>query len=129
MTSITTPIALTRSAATRRAFAALLAALVMLSMSCEKKAAPRALSKARSAMPASNRGEALNNFSGAGGGGGFDQAPASVSVALASAGQPDTLDARKIIRNGSLDLLVNDVSQSIDKIASIVTGVGGFVEK
>ncbi len=64
------------------------------------------------------------------GGGGSDKAPAaSVSVALASSGEPDTLATRKIIRNGSLDLLVNDVSQSIEKIGSIVTGVGGFVEK
>lgn len=125
MTSITAP----GSAAGWRAFAALLMAFVLLGTSCVKKAAPPALSKARSTMPASNRGEGLNYFSVEGGGGGYDQAPASVNVALASARQSDTLDARKIIRNGSLDLLVNDVSQSIDKIGSIVTGVGGFVEK
>ena len=125
MTSITAP----GSTAGWRALAALLMAFVLLGTSCGKKAAPLALSKARSTMPASNRGEGLNHFSIEGGGGGYDQAPASVSVALASARQSDTLDARKIIRNGSLDLLVNDVSQSIDKIGSIVTGVGGFVEK
>jgi len=125
MTSITAP----GATAGWRALAPLLMAFVLLGTSCEKKAAPLALSKARSTMPASNRGEALNYFGAEGGGGGYDRAPASVSVALASARQSDTLDARKIIRNGSLDLLVNDVSQSIDKIGSIVTGVGGFVEK
>ena len=122
MTSITAP----GSTAGWRALAPLLKAFVLLGTPCEKKAAPPALSKARSTMPASNRGEGLNYFGVEGGG---VQAPASVSVALASARQSDTLDARKIIRNGSLDLLVNDVSQSIDKIGSIVTGVGGFVEK
>jgi hypothetical protein len=65
------------------------------------------------------------------GGGGyryFGSAPASpVNVALASSGQSDNLVIRKIIR--TLDLLVNDVGQSISKIGSIVIGVGGFVEK
>jgi hypothetical protein len=139
MTSITPP----RSPAGRRAFAALLATFVLLSISCEKKAAPPSRqamhstlsarrgdrASAQLAIPAS---EVEGHFgpAGGGGGGGYDQAPAApVSVALASVGQSDTLDARKIIRNGSLELLVNDVSQSIDKIGSIVTAVGGFVEK
>ena len=67
---------------------------------------------------------------GGGGGGGrsFGMSPRTVA-ALASSGAPDALDTRKIIRNGSLDLLVNDVGQSINKIGSIVTAVGGFVEK
>jgi Domain of unknown function (DUF4349) len=52
-----------------------------------------------------------------------------MSPARVSSGQPDTLDARKIIRNGALDLLVNDLGQSIEKIGSIVRGAGGFVEK
>ncbi len=67
--------------------------------------------------------------SGGGGGGRESLHKYPQSVALASSGKPDTLDARKIIRNGSLELLVNDVGQSIDKIGFIVTGVGGFVEK
>jgi hypothetical protein len=68
-----------------------------------------------------------DSLGGGGGGGGY--APQSVGVALASDRDPDALDTRKIIRNGSLDLLVNDVGQSITKIGSIATGVGGFVEK
>ena len=82
---------------------------------------------------AANRPEgfvsATTRLGGGGGGETFNLAPASVSTALASAEQSDALDARKIIRNGSLDLLVTDVSQSIDKIGSIVTAAGGFVEK
>ncbi len=46
-----------------------------------------------------------------------------------TSGQSESLDARKIIRNGSLELLVNDVGQAIAKIGSVATGLGGFVEK
>jgi hypothetical protein len=52
-----------------------------------------------------------------------------VSPTRLPSGQPDALDARKIIRNGALDLLVTDVGQSIEKIGSIVKSAGGFVEK
>jgi hypothetical protein len=63
-----------------------------------------------------------------GGGGGVDHAEVSLSL-VASKGQPNTPDTRKIVRNGSLELLVNDVGQSVDKIGSISTAAGGFVEK
>jgi hypothetical protein len=134
MTSITAP----GSTVGRRALAALLMAFVLLGTSCEKKAAPpprqAALStfndgRAGGSRPERSFASATASLGGGGGEENFNLAPASVSVALASAGQSDSLDTRKIIRNGSLDLLVNDVSQSIDKIGSIVTGVGGFVEK
>jgi Domain of unknown function (DUF4349) len=36
---------------------------------------------------------------------------------------------RKIVRNGSLELLVGDVGQALGKIRAIVEGMGGFVEK
>ncbi len=36
---------------------------------------------------------------------------------------------RKIVRNGSLELLVADVGQTASKIGAIVDGMGGFVEK
>jgi hypothetical protein len=133
MTSITAP----GSTAGRRAFAALLMAFVLLGTSCEKKAAPlpgkRALSTYNDRVAGGSRPQSFAAATASLGGGGgeenFNLAPASVSVALASVSQPDSLDTRKIIRNGSLELLVPDVSQSIDKIGSIVTGVGGFVEK
>jgi hypothetical protein len=72
--------------------------------------------------------EGFSNFYN-GGGGGESVDKAAVSVALVSSGESDTLDNRKIIRNGSLDLLVNDVGQSTTKIGSLVTALGGFVEK
>lgn len=121
-----------QAAACRRAFAALVAILVLLNISCAKKTAPPGMSQApesRSRLSVSKRVQefAANDSLGGGGGGGY--APQSVGVALASDRDPDALGARKIIRNGSLDLLVNDVGQSITKIGSIATGVGGFVEK
>jgi hypothetical protein len=119
-----------QSAACRRAFAGVLVAFVLLSMSCEYKRAQVAPSRARHSMPASRGALSFSYLGQSGeGGGDSDKYPASPSVALASSGQPDTLDTRKIIRNGSLDLLVNDVGQTIEKIGSIVTGAGGFVEK
>ena len=53
----------------------------------------------------------------------------SASLALASPSPLASAPPRKIIRNGSLELLVNDVGQSIDKIASTAVAVGGYVEK
>jgi hypothetical protein len=125
MTLNTAPHAATR----RRAFAALVLAFVLLSMSCEKKAALM-----------SRRGAALSSFNESRGGatmamslgevsGNADNDKSLDSTVLASTSQVDTPDNRKIIRNGSLDLLVNDVGQSIGKIGSLVTTLGGFVEK
>jgi hypothetical protein len=115
MTSITKP----HSTVRRRALAALLVALFLLGTSCAKKAA----------MMSRQTGLSSYSDSRGGGGGGQSVDKAFVSVALASSGQSDALDTRKIIRNGSLDLLVKDVGQSVDKIGSIVTTAGGFVEK
>ena len=66
-----------------------------------------------------------------GGGGGSDRMVAQYSVRTvhASSGDADSLTNRKIIRNGSLDLLVIDVGQSITKIGSLVTTAGGYIEK
>jgi hypothetical protein len=52
-----------------------------------------------------------------------------MSPGLLSQEQSEALTTRKIIRNGSLELLVNDVGQAVLKIQSIVAGAGGFVEK
>jgi hypothetical protein len=126
MTSINAP----RAGAYRRSFAVPLAILSLLSVSCEKKAAPPPVTESRSKLSASRR---IQNYATIDGGGGVYRAESQIrlpeSVALASDGAPDALDTRKIIRNGSLDMLVNDVGQSTNKIGSIVTGVGGFVEK
>ena len=121
-----------RSAARRRAFAALLVAFFLLSTSCEKKAAvmPHRAALLKYSTSSATLGYSTPASSGGGGAGeDNDKSPESLSVALAASGQPDTLDTRKIIRNGSLDLLVNDVSQSVDRIGLLATAVGGFVEK
>jgi hypothetical protein len=96
-----------RPAACRWVSASLLAASFLLSLSCDKKMASVDRSVVRS-VPLK---------SGGGGYRYFGSAPASpVNVALASSGQSDNLVIRKIIRTGTLDLLVNDVGQSISKI-------------
>jgi hypothetical protein len=127
MTSITA----LQSAASRRAFAALLLAFVLLSTSCEKKAALMKNSRPAAFSSFSetriSRGASASAMLGGGGEGAYDKYPPDSSPA--SSGQSEPLDARKIIRNGSLDLLVSDVGQSIAKIGSLVTGLGGFVEK
>jgi len=64
-----------------------------------------------------------------GGGGGAVHNYHTASLVAESPRNSDAVVDRKIIRNASLDLLVNDVGQSISKIGSIVAGVGGFVEK
>src|SRR5579864_3234025 len=117
-----------RAGASRRSFAALLAILSLLSVSCAKKAAPPPVSESRSRLSAPRRIQNYATIDGGvvGGGGGGGE---PITAALASSRAPDALDTRKIVRNGFLDLLVNDVGQSITKIGSIVTGVGGFVEK
>ena len=122
--------------ARRRLFAVLLAVFLLLGTSCEKKAAQLSDATGLSTYQASKRiakeenspNRAVPMSTGvlsASLVGGYDKYPPDV----AQAPQPDTFEARKIVRNGSLDLLVNDVGQSIDKIGSIVKGVGGFVEK
>lgn len=103
----------------RQAVAFALFALALLNTSCVmKKTAP---------PPA--RGQFFAKRSG--GGGGSPQSAALVSSYLveASSGDADTLTGRKIVRNGSLELLVNDVGQSISKIGTLVTAAGGYVEK
>jgi hypothetical protein len=135
MTSMTAP----RSGARRRAIAALGAAFVLLSSSCARKAAVMKSELMESSRPlnystyneAGAHGQAMSTstFATAALGGGADHDKYSADSSPGSSGQPDTLDARKIIRNGALDLLVNDVGQSIEKIGSIVKGAGGYVEK
>jgi uncharacterized protein DUF4349 len=127
MTLTTAPHAATR----RRAFAALVVAFVLLSMSCEKKAVyPSRATISKFVDTRAGSGAVAFSYLGSGGGGGdADKSPDSQRDVLVSLGQGDTPDNRKIIRNGSLDLLVNDVGQSIGKIGSLVTALGGFVEK
>ena len=71
---------------------------------------------------------------GYGGGlGGGDRLDQQVSAnLLATDGDAPPLAApasRKIVRNGSLQLVVGDVGQASGKIRDIVNGLGGYVEK
>ena len=110
----------------RQVVAFALFAFSLLSASCEmKKATP---------PPSQRRFSSTVELKGSGGGYGVSDnisaytlaAPASVQ---ASSGDADALTARKIIRNGSLELLVNDVGQSITKIGALVSAAGGYIEK
>lgn len=102
----------------RQVAASALVVPALLGLACEKKAAqpPPPAGYFEKERRAGDNGFGLQNYS-------------EVSTALAAALDPDTLSARKIVRNGALDLLVNDVGQSATKIGSIVTGAGGYVEK
>jgi hypothetical protein len=124
-----TPIIAPASGACRRASAALLLAFLLLSTSCEKKAVMMSRSTPLPERSASRNATIHYMNTPSGSGGGYSDHADRVSVALAPSGQADTLGTRKIIRNGSLDLLVSDVGQSIVKIGSIVNSVAGFIEK
>ena len=115
---MTKPITGPHASGRRRYIAFALVALALLSVSCEKKVAP----------PPQEGYFGRTSRGGGGGGAGAQNYP-KVSLALAAPGEPGSLSDRKIVRNGSLELLVNDIGQSITKIGSIVAGVGGFIEK
>jgi len=107
-----------QTAARRRVFVTLAAVSFLLSISCAKKVS----------LPAQ---QASTYITAQGGGGGGDK-PRSVRKldVSPSAEQADIVTgSRKIVRNGSLELLVNDVDQAVGKIRAIVDGMGGFVEK
>lgn len=118
------------SASGRRRYAAFaLIVFVLWSVSCAKKKAPPPVLSGY--FDATARG-------GGGGGAALHDYVGQLSVTLPSASpsatlvppdQSETSIPRKLIRNASLELLVNDVGQSIAKIGAIVSGVGGYVEK
>jgi hypothetical protein len=97
---------------------------VLLGAGCERKFAARMATRPADIstyIAADQRG---------GGGGNRDTlvttlAKLAPTLPAESATQPD----RKIIRNGSLELLVNDVGQSTTKIGTIVNTAGGYIEK
>jgi len=112
----------------RRAFVVLALASVVSSVSCAKKTAPPAVAKIAMSL---DKRSSMNYFAEpreGGSGGGYSHG-ALVTAALASPEAPESALPRKVIRNGSLDLLVNDLGQSIDKISSIAAAAGGYVEK
>jgi Domain of unknown function (DUF4349) len=117
-----TPTTGSRAAGRRLAVAFALLAFVVLSTACEKKAALRVSRPAR-----------MSNYFVAGDMSESDNrdrlATTLATLAPASPAQSATQTDRKIVRNGSLELLVNDVGQSVTKISSVVSQAGGYVEK
>ncbi len=60
---------------------------------------------------------------------GTDRQDSHTLLKLVSEQTEATTATRKIVRNGSLELLVSDVRQAASKVRAIAEGVGGFVEK
>jgi hypothetical protein len=120
---MTTPTTGSRAAGRGRAVAFALFVFALLSTSCGRKfeaqraSRPAELSTyiAADEMVAGNNHDKLVNTLAV---------IASPSPAQ-SAVQPD----RKIVRNGSLEMLVSDIGQSVAKVGSIVSQAGGYVEK
>lgn len=82
------------------------------------------------AMVAPSEGVTVYDSTLRGGRGGYSANKGIVATAeLAPPPESPPVIERKLIRNGALDLLVNDVGQTVDKIGSVVTAAGGFVEK
>lgn len=100
----------------------MLVALLLLSASCGKKVAP-----AHEALFLKQKAE----YAGGGGGGVSGlSVVAGLADSLGSLDQPvEAATDRKIIRNASLSLIVNDVSESTQKITSVASAAGGFIEK
>ena len=61
--------------------------------------------------------------------GGDDRQESNAILRLVSAQTESTTPQRKIIRNGSLELVVSDVGQVANQIRAAVDTLGGFVEK
>lgn len=106
----------------------LLVALCLSGASCEKKVAPLAKQRFMGLSQGGGGGVALRGY--------VTDSRASATASLGSdesvvsaAESTQPITDRKIIRNGSLNLLVNDVDQSTQTITSIATAAGGFVEK
>src|SRR5215472_1958066 len=97
--------------------ATLLVALSLLAASCAKKMAPRQLVAFQ-----------RSDLRSGGGGGGSVSADLPASIGFLNQVVEAATD-RKIIRNASLSLLVNDVPESAQKITSIASTAGGFIEK
>jgi hypothetical protein len=115
---MTESIVVPRIAGRRLGVAFALSVFALLIPACAKKKVAPPPPRQERFFAATSRGN---------GGGGDSQDYAT--VVLASSREPDASSARKIIRNGSLDVLVNEVGQSLAKVGSIVTGAGGYVEK
>ena len=110
-----------RAPISRALFAAVVTASVLSSLACEKKVALMRHRPEDSSVSSAYFGDASP---GGGGGGGHLE-----TVSLVAEQSPAPPANRKIVRNGTLELLVADVGQTASKIGALVSDMGGFVEK
>lgn len=111
----------------RRVVTTLALASALSSAGCERKATVRNQTVAPSSL--NYVGSLQADISGGGGGGGLVHTSEGFVGGLPSVEAQNEALPRKIIRNGSLDLLVSDLTSSIEKISSIAVAAGGYVEK
>jgi hypothetical protein len=120
---MTTPTTGFRAAGRRPPIAFALFVFALLGTGCERKFAARM----------ADRPAQMSNYIAADQGLGDasrGRLPTTLAaLAPSSSAESATQLDRKIIRNGSLELLVNDVGQSTTKIGTIVNAAGGYVEK
>jgi hypothetical protein len=107
----------------RTALAAAVAISLLPSLSCQYKRMAAFKSHATGMQSSRYYGSASR-----GGGGGDSQESVGILRLVAAQTETSTVN-RKIVRNGSLELAVADVSQATGKIHAIVDSLGGFVEK
>lgn len=111
-----------RSVISRIVFAAVVTTSLLLGPACEKRAALMQRTQG-SAEPSGYFRVASS------GGGGGDRQENQAILRLVAEQTEATPTIRKIVRNGSLELLVANVGQTASKIGTIVSDMGGFVEK
>ncbi len=112
-----------RAVISRAVLAAVVTASFMPILGCEKRVAMLRRTDDSSASSAYFRTERP------GGGGGRDRQESQPILRLVAEQTEVTPAIRKIVRNGSLELLVTDVGQTANKIGAIVDEMGGFIEK
>lgn len=112
-----------RSVISRSVLAAGVTTSLLLSPACEKRAAMMQ----RTQDSAASSGYFRDASPGGGGGGDRHEHPATLRLVAEQTEKTPAI--RKIVRNGSLVLLVANVEETASKIGTIVSDMGGFVEK
>ena len=114
-----------RGVLSRAMLAVVITASFMPSLGCEKRVFMMHRTEDSSASTTYSRVAS----SGGGGSGLGDRQESQAILRLVAEQTEATPASRKIVRNGSLELLVADVGQTASRIGAIVDDMGGFVEK
>lgn len=116
--------------AVRVAATAAIAVALFSALACEYKRAAMMDRATGLAEPMAHLRASRGTRGGGGGGNRLDKvaisAMESQAIALPEVAAPAN---RKIVRNGSLEMVVGDIGQASSKIRVIVDGLGGYVEK